>query len=69
MAANAARDVGGRLAAITIWGKIAAGRKGYAAIAALTNIPATLFAAFLYEMFLTDSDRGKLSTMTNPSLY
>lgn len=34
----------------------------YAAIAALTNIPATLFAAFLYEFFLSDSDRG-LSTL------
>jgi hypothetical protein len=30
----------------------------YAAIAALTNIPATLLAVFIYEVFLTDSDRG-----------
>ncbi len=35
--------------------KAAGGR--YAAIAALTNIPATLFAATLYEVFLVDSDR------------
>jgi len=29
----------------------------YAAISALTNIPATLFAVTLYEVFLVDSDR------------
>lgn len=53
---NTARDLGGRLLAVSVWGTQASGGK-YAAIAALTNIPATLFAAFLYEMFLTDSDR------------
>ena len=31
---------------------------GYAAIAALVNIPAIIFGAYLYEIFLTDSDRG-----------
>jgi len=56
LAANSARDVGGRLAALTIYGMEASGGR-YAALAALTNIPATLFAAFLYEIFLTDSDR------------
>lgn len=30
----------------------------YAAIAALTSIPATLLAAFTYETMLMDSDRG-----------
>ena len=30
----------------------------YAAIAALTNIPATVVAACIYEFILTDSDRG-----------
>lgn len=30
----------------------------YAAIAALTNIPAMLVAAAMYEFFLTDSSRG-----------
>jgi hypothetical protein len=30
----------------------------YAAVAALTNIPAMLFAIILYEIFLTDSARG-----------
>ncbi|KAL9714103.1 hypothetical protein Ac2012v2_002412 [Leucoagaricus gongylophorus] len=53
---NTARDVGGRLWALTIWGLQAGGGK-YAAIAALTNIPATIFAVILYEVFLVDSDR------------
>lgn len=53
---NTARDMGGRLWALTIWGPQAAGGR-YAAIAALTNFPATLFAALLYEVFLADSDR------------
>ncbi|KAG6813922.1 hypothetical protein H0H92_005771 [Tricholoma furcatifolium] len=56
VALNSARDIGGRMLAMTIWGRQAAGGK-YAAIAALTNIPATLFGGFLYEVFLTDSDR------------
>jgi len=55
---NTARDVGGRLAAVTIWGSAGNGAsKSYCAIAALTNIPATLFAAFLYELLFADSDR------------
>ena len=57
VAANAARDVGGRLAAMTIWGTKAAGGN-YAALAALTNIPATLFAYIVYEVFFVDSSRG-----------
>lgn len=36
-----------------------AGGGSYAAVAALTNIPATLVGVFLYEFFLTDSDRGE----------
>ncbi|KAF8896382.1 putative aquaporin 2 [Infundibulicybe gibba] len=55
-ALNSARDIGTRLLSITIWGRGAAGGP-YAAIAALTNIPATLLGVFLYETFLTDSDR------------
>ena len=70
---NTARDLGGRLAAITIWGTqgtafirvhfriynlVLAAGGNYAMIAALLNIPAMLFGAFLYEIFLTDSDRG-----------
>lgn len=57
LAANSARDVGGRLAALSIWGMKASGGT-YAAIAALTNIPAMLIGAAIYEFFLTDSSRG-----------
>jgi len=56
LAANSARDVGGRLAALSVWGLRASGGK-YAALAALTNIPAMLLAVLLYELFLTDSSR------------
>ncbi|KAL0570471.1 hypothetical protein V5O48_011486 [Marasmius crinis-equi] len=56
LAANAARDVGGRLAALTIWGMRASGGS-YAAIAALTNIVSTLIAFVLHEMFLADYSR------------
>ncbi|KAJ4481054.1 putative aquaporin 2 [Lentinula aciculospora] len=56
LAANPARDIGGRLAAMTIWGKQAAGGR-YAAIAALTSIPATMFGVFIHELFLTDYAR------------
>ncbi|KAI0041866.1 aquaporin-like protein [Auriscalpium vulgare] len=56
LAANAARDVGGRLAVITIWGLKASGGR-YAAIAALTNIPATIVAYLVYEVLFVDSSR------------
>ncbi|KXN89101.1 hypothetical protein AN958_06302 [Leucoagaricus sp. SymC.cos] len=56
VALNTARDLGGRFWALTIWGTKATGGR-YAAIAALTNIPATIFAVVLYEVFLVDSDR------------
>jgi len=56
LALNTARDLGARLMAMTYWGTAAAGGR-YAAIAALTNIPATLFAICLYEFFFVDSDR------------
>lgn len=57
MAANTARDVGARLMAVSIWGRKAGGGP-YAAIAALTNIPATILAAVFYEVFLCDTSRG-----------
>ncbi len=57
VAANTARDVGGRLAALAIWGTRASGGS-YAAIAALTNILATVLAYSLYEFVLKDSSRG-----------
>ncbi|KAI8975901.1 aquaporin-like protein [Trametes punicea] len=56
VATNAARDVGARLMALTIWG-LPAGGGSYAAIAALTNIPATLCAVAFYEFILADSSR------------
>lgn len=61
VAANTARDVGGRLAAIAIWGKQANGGS-YAAIAALTNILATVVAYSFYEFVLKDSSRGMSRT-------
>jgi hypothetical protein len=42
---------------MTIWGKAASGGT-YAAIAALTNIPATILAALFYEFAFVDSLRG-----------
>lgn len=42
----------------------AAAGGSYSAITALTNIPALLFAAYIYEVFLTDSDRGALKKIT-----
>jgi len=56
LAANTARDLGGRLAAMTIYGTKANGGT-YAAIASLTSIPAMLFAATIYEFILADSSR------------
>jgi len=56
IALNTARDLGARLFALTIWGKEASGGS-YAAIAALTNIPATLLAILAYEILHTDSSR------------
>ncbi|KAG6330924.1 hypothetical protein ID866_8164 [Astraeus odoratus] len=56
IAANTARDLGGRLMALTIWGVQASGGP-YAAISALTNIPATILAFFVYDLFLGSSTR------------
>ena len=58
VAANAARDLGGRLAVLTLWGTPAAGGS-YAAIAALTNIPATIAGGIVYYFIFSDSDRGE----------
>ncbi|RDX47984.1 aquaporin-like protein [Lentinus brumalis] len=60
LAANAARDLGGRFAALTLFGSPASGGK-YAAVSALTNIPATLIAGVFYELVFNDSART-----TNP---
>ncbi|KAH0833437.1 aquaporin-like protein [Lanmaoa asiatica] len=56
IAANTARDVGGRMMAMTIWGRQATGGL-YAAIAALTNIPATVLAFFVYDTLLGSCSR------------
>ena len=57
VATNTARDLGSRFMVMSIWGSAASGGS-YAAIAALTNIPATLCAVIFYELFLADSSRG-----------
>ncbi|KAJ7059552.1 aquaporin-like protein, partial [Mycena amicta] len=58
LAANTARDLGGRFMALTIYGSGAVGSsKGYVAIAALANIPATILAYIVYEVMFVDSDR------------
>jgi glycerol uptake facilitator-like aquaporin len=61
---NSARDIGGRIFAVAIYGTEAAGGS-YAAIAALVNIPAIIFGAYLYEVFLTDSDRVVTSSQVD----
>ena len=63
VAANTARDVGGRLVAISIWGTKANGGR-YAAIAALTNIVATVAAYAFYEFIFKDSSRGNVAHIT-----
>jgi len=60
VAANTARDLGGRLVAISIWGTRASGGS-YAAIAALTNILATVAAYAFYEFIFKDSSRGNVA--------
>ena len=57
LAANTARDVGGRMMAVAIWGTKAAGGT-YAALAALTNILSTSVALIVYEAVFVDSSRG-----------
>ncbi|KAF8314512.1 hypothetical protein DL93DRAFT_2080168 [Clavulina sp. PMI_390] len=56
VALNPARDFGGRILAVMIWGKDAWGGT-YSAIGLLTAFPATLFATFLYQIFLVDYSR------------
>jgi len=60
VAANTARDVGGRLVAVAIWGSKASGGR-YAAIAALTNILSTVIAYATYEFIFKDSSRGNVA--------
>ncbi|KAA1473088.1 aquaporin-like protein [Dentipellis sp. KUC8613] len=53
---NGGRDIGGRLVAMSLWGLKASGGR-FAAIAALTNIPATILAYVVYEIFIADTAR------------
>lgn len=50
------RDLGARMACGAIWGKECFPAK-YSALAALTNIPASLFGIAIYTFFLSDSRR------------
>jgi len=56
LAANTARDVGGRMMAVAIWGTKASGG-AYAAIAALTNIFTACLSLVVYEALFVDSSR------------
>lgn len=56
LAANTARDVGGRMMAVAIWGSKANGG-AYAAIAALTNIFTACLSLVVYEALFVDSSR------------
>ncbi|TBU30208.1 aquaporin-like protein [Dichomitus squalens] len=67
VAANAARDLGGRFAALTLFGK-GAGGGAYAALAALTNIPAILLAGLFYEVVFADHTRGACPTCPSPKI-
>jgi len=53
---NTSRDLGGRLFAMTIWGRRASAGS-FAAISALTNIAAMIVAVFFYEVVLCDTRR------------
>lgn len=66
VALNTARDIGGRLMVLTIWGTKGAGGN-YAALAALTNLIATPLAVLFYELFLTSSSRGKCFLIHRPN--
>lgn len=56
VATNTGRDLGARLACGAIWGRECFPAK-YSAIAALTNIPATVLAIGAYTFFLSDTRR------------
>lgn len=52
---NLARDLGTRIVAAIFFGKEAFTYMGYAPIAILVNVPATLFATAYYEFLMRDS--------------
>lgn len=55
IATNLARDLGTRIVAAIFYGREAFTYMGYAPIAILVNIPATLFATAYYEFLMRDS--------------
>lgn len=55
LSTNLARDLGTRVVAAIFWGREAFTYQGYAPIAILVNIPATLLATAYYEFMLRDS--------------
>lgn len=54
---NMAKDVGGRMAALCLWGT-GAGGGGYSAISALASIPASILGGLFYELILADHTRA-----------
>jgi len=56
IACNWAQDVDGRFAVLIIWGPRVSGGS-YAELVSLTNIPATVFGAAVYEVMFADSSR------------
>lgn len=56
VAANSARDLGARFVCGMFWGNECF-PSGYSALAALTNIPATLIGCGIYTFFLSDTRR------------
>lgn len=58
MALNTARDLGGRIACAGVYGgKCFTYNSRYTALAALTNIPATILGAWIQTTMLSDSAR------------
>lgn len=52
---NMARDLGTRIVVAIFYGKEAFSYRSYSWISILVNIPATIFATSIYELFLRDS--------------
>lgn len=62
--ANSARDIGARLVCSMFWGSECFPSR-YSALAALTNIPATLLGVGLYTFFLSDTRRPPATVALN----
>ncbi|PWY97625.1 aquaporin-like protein [Testicularia cyperi] len=64
VAANTARDLGARFTCGIFWGSECF-PAGYSALAALTNIPATLIGCGIYTFFLSDTRRPPAAVILN----